>query len=393
MTDPGRNSTAESSSSPQSLPTRDYLVLPLLALATILVMLGASEILTRLIWAEQQANPCIVDDPIAGARFRPHCIVRSKNAEGPWTTYQYNQCGYRSPTSCGPKPSGTIRIAILGSSVSQGLYVPYEDTFFARTSTALSRICNRPVDVQNLGVPGTTPLDAYSRVNEALALTPDVVLYLLAPFDLERRIDPKALRDRNNPARTSSLAAVHLTLSPLKRLQAMLIHARTVLVAQHYLFRNKDTFLRMYMLYGDKADFLRQPFTAAWQQRFADLDLIISDMAAKVRVAGVPLIVIPVPSRAQAALLSSQQRPPHVDPFAFGFQIETIASNHGAAYVDLMEPFSSIPHSEDLFYVVDGHVTADGQGVIARHLSQKLLDGSVSALSHCRAPQSAAREH
>src|SRR5207244_4358956 len=155
----------------------------------------------------------------------------------------------------------------------------------------------------------------------------------------------------------------------------------------------QDTFLRMYMLYGDKADFLRQPFTAAWQQRFADLDLIISDMAAKVRVAGVPLIVIPVPSRAQAALLSSQQRPPHVDPFAFGFQIETIASNHGAAYVDLMEPLSSIPPSEDLFYVVDGHVTAAGQGVIARHLSQKLLDGSVSALSPSRPPPRASREH
>src|SRR5207245_4930798 len=128
-----------------------------------------------------------------------------------------------------------IRIAILGSSVSQGLYVPYEETFFARTSNALSRICNRPVDVQNLGVPGTTPIDAYRRVNEALALTPDVVLYLLAPFDLERRLDPKEVSDRNNPSRTTAMAAGHLTLSPMKRLQAMLIHARTVLVAQHYL--------------------------------------------------------------------------------------------------------------------------------------------------------------
>jgi hypothetical protein len=277
--------------------------------------------------------------------------------------------------------------------VSQGLYVPYEQTYFARTASELSRIYERPVDVQNLGVPGSSPFYAYRRVQDALALKPDVVLYLLAPFDLEQQIDQKELSERDNTIRPPSKAAVRLTISPLKQLEGMLIQSRTVLVAQHYLFQNRETFLRIYMTYGDKADFLRQPFTPAWEQRFANLDLIIGDMAGKLRAAGVPLVVIPVPSRVEAALLSTRELPPHVDPFAFGRRIEMIASKHGAGYVDLMEAFSHIPDPESLFYVVDGHVTSDGQKVIAEYLTRKLQDGSVQAFSLRTVQQNAEREH
>jgi hypothetical protein len=82
-------------------------------------------------------------------------------------------------------------------------------------------------------------------------------------------------------------------------------------------------------------------------------------------------------------LLSSPKLPAHVDPFAFGRQLEMSASEHGAGYVDLMQPFSRIHSAESLFLVVDGHVTADGQKVIAQQLIDKLQDGSVPMLSNC----------
>jgi hypothetical protein len=380
-------------SPPGGLPRRDLAILPLLSLATILFLFGASEISARLIWTEGSTNSCTVEDRVNGARFKPNCTVRSKNAEGAWTTYRYNECGYRSATSCGPKAPGTIRIAILGSSVSQGLNVPYDQTYFARISSELSRACHRNVDVQNLGVPGSSPIYAYRRVQEALALKPDVVLYLLAPFDLEQQIDADELAARNSSTRAAPTALVHLTVSPLKQVEQTLVESRTALVVQHFLFQDRNTFLRLYMNYGDKADFLRQPFTQAWRQRFADLDLIIGDMASQMHAAGVPLVVLAVPSRAEAALLSSAHLLPQIDPFAFGRQIETITSKHGAQYVDLMDAFSRIPDSEALFYVVDGHVTSDGQQVIAQNLLHKLQDGSVQGLSQCALSQSVEAEH
>jgi hypothetical protein len=375
------------------LPKRDYLVLPLISLLTILVIFGAAEILTRLIWPEQTANPCLIEDPAAGDRFKPNCTSRTKIAEGPWTIDHYNDCGYRSATSCESKPKGSLRIGILGSSMSEALHVPYEQAFFSLTIKELSHECGRRVDVQDLGVQGSSPIYAYRRVGEILALKPDVVLYLIAPYDVQQQIIPKELVERDQPTRTSSTAAAAAKLSPLNHLERMVLQSRSVLVAQHYIFQNKINFIRVYMMYGDKADFLRQPFTPAWHQRFADLDLIIGDMADKVHSAGIPLIVIPVPSRAEAALLTSQQMSPSVDPFAFGREVERIASKHGADFVDLMEPFSQIADSENLYFVVDGHVNTDGQKVIAAALLRKLQDGSVPVFSHCDLRQSAERGH
>jgi hypothetical protein len=236
MTVEQRDLTPEqSSSSTRKLPKRDYVLLPLLGLVTILVLCGTTEALTRIFWAEYKFSPCLIEDPIEGNRFKPNCTARVKIAESPWTSYNYHECGYLRKTSCGPKPAASLRIVILGSSVSQALHVPYEQSFFARASGEISRACGRAMDVQNLGVPGASPIYAYRRVPEALALKPDLILYLLAPFDLEHEIDSKALTERDNPVLTLTAPLTKLTLSPMKSLQNALIEGRSVLVAQHFL--------------------------------------------------------------------------------------------------------------------------------------------------------------
>ena len=191
------NSAAQPAvSAPAGLPRRDYVRLPLISLAPILFIFGVSELLTRVIWAEHKEGSCTIVDPVGGDHFKPNCTIRTKNAEGPWTTYHYNECGYRSATSCGPKPVGAIRIAILGSSVSQALYVPYDQTYFARTASDLSRSCDRPIDVQNLGVPGSSPIYAYRRLPEVIAQHAGTVkvLHTLRPFAVamagHRELDP-----------------------------------------------------------------------------------------------------------------------------------------------------------------------------------------------------------
>jgi hypothetical protein len=366
------------------IPRRDYFILPLLSLVTVVVLFIVAEAVTRVVWYEQRENACVL--PGEGYNIKPNCTARTKSAEGLWSTFRFNECGYRSNTSCGPVPPGTLRIAIIGASVSQGYNIPYEDSYFALTAAELSRACGRPVDVQNLGKPGSSPLFTYRRIDEALALKPDLVLMPLAPFDIEQQIDPQELAARNEAARPIKPQAVRETRSLLRRLQLLITESRTVLVAEHFLLQNRDTYLRLYLNYGDKADFLRQPFTPAWKQRFDDVDVIIGDMTAKFHAAGIQFVVMPVPSRAEAAVLSAPRLPPGVDGFAYGRELENISARHGATYVDLMEPFSKIPNSQDLFLIVDGHVTSAGQKVIARALTRKLLDGSSPAFAGCTLP-------
>jgi hypothetical protein len=272
-------------------------------------------------------------------------------------------------------------------------------------ASALTRTCNQAVEVQNLARSSLVPLDVYRRVQEAVELKPDVVIYLLGTWDVEQKVESRELSETNNSP-TPEPSADHWSkfhwLSPALRARvdgAMmdldfhpndivhhpLSHIRTRTVVQHLLFQDRDAYLRT--ISGDGNDYLRQPFTPAWQQRFANFDVIVGDIADKLRTAGVPLVVIPIPSRKQAALFGVSRLPPHVDPYAFGRQIQTIASSHGAEYLDLMEPFSRIPDAERLFYVADAHPTADAQQVIARALLQKLQDGSFPAFSHCTLQQ------
>lgn len=367
------------STSKRHMPRRDFVVLPLLSIATILLMFGLAELACRVFWPAREQDSCAVGDDVAGFRMRPNCTSTMKNAEGVWTTNRYNECGYRSETSCGPKPAGAIRIVLLGSSVAQGTYMPYEQTFFARAAKQISARCHTAVDVQSLGVPNASPIFVYRRLNEALALKPDVVLFVLTPFDLEQKINPAQLAERNELHLRSSQPAVQLRIGPFKRLERALLESRAVLVAQHYLLSNENTFLRLYLVYGDKADFLRTPLSAAWQKRYRDMDVIISDMAQRVRAAGAVLYVVPTPSRAEAALLSAPRRP-GIDAAAFGHWLEEIASKHGARSIDLMNTFEKIPQSENLFYVVDGHLTPEGQEVVSQQVAQKLLSGGIPGL-------------
>jgi SGNH hydrolase-like domain, acetyltransferase AlgX len=240
-------------------------------------------------------------------------------------------------------------------------------------------------------VPGSSPAYADRHVREALGLNPDVVLYLVVPYDLNQQILSKGLSEPDEPSLTASPAAIQAAVGPLTRLEHLVIQSRSLLAAEHFIFQNRETYIRSYLMYGDKADYLRQPFTPVWQRRFAEFDVALGDIADRLHHAGVPLVIVAVPSRAEAALLSSSQLPAHVDPFAFGRAIQAIASKHGAGYVDLMGPVSRIPNAENLYYPVDGHLTSEGHKVVAEALLQKLQDGSVQAFSHCESPQSAER--
>jgi hypothetical protein len=118
----------------------------------------------------------MMPDNLPGTRFRPDCTSRVKAAEGPWVTNRYNECGYRTPQSCGSKAADGVRIAVLGSSISQGYLVPYEQSFAARDATLLTQNCRKPVEFQNLASIGFIWNRLADRVDDAIALHPDAAV-------------------------------------------------------------------------------------------------------------------------------------------------------------------------------------------------------------------------
>jgi hypothetical protein len=121
------------------------------------------------------------------------CAVHPKNA-GDCRLLQffevpYNECGYRTAERCGSKPPNGIRVAVLGTSISRSYAVAYEESWAARATAELTKRCGRPVEFQNVSMMWKEPRgpawDQFdSKVDEALGLGPDVILLMLAPWDI-----------------------------------------------------------------------------------------------------------------------------------------------------------------------------------------------------------------
>jgi hypothetical protein len=348
-------------------------------------MLVTSEVVARMVWPERETDPCAIADTSGHSRFRPNCKSRIKSAEGPWVDNSYNECGYHTLESCGRKPAGTIRIAVLGSSFSYGYLTPFDETYTALASRSLANQCGRHVEFQNLGVLGVSLnlVDTYRRTDEALALKPDVLLLAITPFDVTKEISSEELAQRNLPPLPEQAAPPAKVGNWLRNgVMASVKESRAVLMLQHFMFQSPLTFANLYMLYGDNADYLRQPFTSRWQKRFSNLDVVLEDLSRKAQAASVPVMIILGPSTAQAALSSSHPRP-GVDPEAFDKEVAAIAAKHGIPVVDPLPEFAGRPDVMSLYYPVDGHFDPKGQHLLAAALDKKLLSSGYPVFSEC----------
>jgi len=356
-------------SGPATLPRRDLWLLPLISILTVILMLGAAEVTSRVAWPQRYENSCEVHGADHVSTFRPNCTSTMKTAEGPWYTNQYNECGFRTPQSCGRPPDGTLRIALLGSSIAEGLYVPYPDTLAARLADDLTRTCTTPVEVQNLG--GDYSGDRLIlRIEDALEVKPNAVLLIVTPYDIE-----KLLGDGDGDGRDGGEQG---------RLFLMLRESRAIVVAEHFLFRNRSIYLPLYLRYGDKADFLRPPFTRAWQERLRHFDSLVRKLSERARASGAPLMLAYVPPQAPMVLMTSSTVPPGVDPSALANAVKAIAERHGALFVDTSQALRQRERPELLYYQVDGHLSGEGLPIVASFIADKLMSGSLATFAKCR---------
>jgi hypothetical protein len=355
------------------LPRRDFFILPLISILTIVFLLGLAEIGSRALWPERQADSCSIPDTTLPHRFKPNCQSLMKAVDGPWVTNDYNACGYRTDAPCGPRSGDVLRVDMLGSSFGQSFLAPYDSSVGATLERDLTKQCRRPVQVENMSGGGYQGEVIYRQLDEALALKPDAIVFLVTVLDFE--IEG---RDFAKVADPEAAASPQL----LPRIRNWLLQSRTVDVARHFMFADADRYGLFYLKYGDRADFLRPPFTKLWRDRLAYFDSLIGRMQAKIGAAGVPFVLVYVPSHAEAAFIAAPSPPKGIDPYALGNAIGRIASDHGVAYVNLADKFRSVPRAGDLFYAANGHLSARGNPIVGQYVATQLA-GDVPAFRTC----------
>ena len=305
---------------------------------------------------------------------------RGSRLRGQWVEYRYNNCGFRSVAPCGSKPANTVRLVLIGTSISRGYWVSYEDSFSGRLELDLTRSCRRPVEFQNLSV-GAAQAQAWHTAAQqgtrATALDPDAVVLVVSNFDLQQYTPSVPQQAPSAPKPKLDLIGM---ANQLRGLFAS--DSRAMKIAMHFAFSDPERYLRFFIQHGDSADYLRPGLSDAWRGRLATVDATVGSLAQATQAAHVPLFLMLAPLRPGVLLAHSQAEFPNLDGQAFPNALGAIAARHGAIFVDPTPLESAATNWDQLYFVADGHPNGMGHQVLATALRNSLL-ANVAQLRDC----------
>lgn len=173
-----------------------------LFLAGLICAAAAMEACFKLITATPLWRVLPVIEPILGKPDRDTGYVFTPGVSGIWTrenraTVRITDLGLRGPAGITPeKPAGTLRVALFGDSMTEGLQVEYEATFGALLQKHLDRE-GRNVQVINFAMAGNGPLRQLARLEQrGYSFDPDVIISIANASDF---LSGELRDDRLNP--------------------------------------------------------------------------------------------------------------------------------------------------------------------------------------------------
>jgi len=391
-------STAVEEQGESKLPPRDWILVPALSLVTVFVMVAVLVFLSHKTFSKTTSDirQCLnMTDP-TGVRAIPNCECWEKNPETSLVNYKFNSCGHRAGMECGPKPRGTYRIVMVGSSYGFGQDVPREETLAALLPIQLSQRTGRNVDLYNTAMSQGYARTVAMHFDEALAAQPDLILWILTKYDLERAtVAGVDLNFIPQSASGSTRAKINYRV---KQIAAMKTNSERISFVEHYsedLFRASELgTMLMHGLYQSQTLYMKaalmksgdrlwyvgaesSPASREYLRQFAGYAV---EITSKAKAAGVPLVAVMVPDRVQAAMLSKGDWPSDFNPLRLDEEVRTIIVNHGGMYVDVLPDFRNIPSSEQYYLPVDGHPNQRWQAIVTGLLTEKLTDGRIPEL-------------
>ncbi len=286
---------------------------------------------------------------------------------------------------------GAYRIVMTGTSTALGRYVPRESTFAALLPARLSQGTGRKVELYNEGLMQGFPISSALRFNDILAAKPDLILWVVTPLDVKNASLESAeevpLALPEPPGKPNSLTrAWYLIKTAFAKnsipelVRNHFDRTQTSLLLRHCLYESRSLYVKSFLMGGGDADFLRTKPNAEWPNIVKKFGSDAAKFEGQAKAAGVPLVAVLVPNRAQAAMISSGEWPTGYDPYKLDNELRSIITSHGGTYLGLLSDFRRIPDPEQHYFPLDGHLDADGNAMLSELLAEELSSGAVPAL-------------
>jgi hypothetical protein len=387
-----------------------WMAMSLVALLAVGILVTLTEFLARDVFGFTESPPFIQTcmgplDPVKGAWARPNSVCWDKKYETQPVEYRFNHCGHRTEMDCASKAAGAYRIVLVGSSFAMGHLMKRDDSFAALLPSTLSSAAKHDIELYNEGMVTVFPHALALRFDEVLAARPDLILWTLSPTDIE-----KELADADLPGPpTSQLPRGELATIALRvrdafasrsladalrdlggRIRYRLSDSAAGTLALHLLYESQSQYIKSYLAAADDAGFLRIAPSPRWQTRLQNFENDVAEMARQSRRAGIPIVAVLIPNRAQAAIISTGLWPEDIDPYKLGGELRDIITRHGGMYLDILPKFRALPNAEQYYFPVDAHPNARGHRIIADLLEGALTNGSVPPLAGGKATASRA---
>ena len=85
-----------------TLPRRDWILLPLVVVSVTAIFLGTAQFVAARVYAERGDEGCRSTERPGPPRHTPNCEFQYKLPEGAMVTYRFNECGFRSQAPAAP---------------------------------------------------------------------------------------------------------------------------------------------------------------------------------------------------------------------------------------------------------------------------------------------------
>lgn len=167
----------------------------------------------------------------------------------------------------------------------------------------------------------------------------------------------------------------------VERLKNIITQSATTFAIEHFFFEDTSIYLRFFLRHGDPADYLRQPFSPARENRLNAFEVLLAEMSSEAHAQNVPFVLMEIPNFAQAGLVSSPNVPAGVDPYAFNIRLSKISAAYGIQFISGLDGFRGVSDASKFYFVVDGHMNGSGNLLMSRILVEQLTKGQEAALS------------
>jgi hypothetical protein len=267
----------------------------------------------------------------------------------------------------------------LGSSAIFGYWVQSQDVLPEVLAARLGRECAQDAEAYNLGIPSATLNDMSARIDAVIRLKADVALLGLSSADLVHTAaaaGPAAITDSQRTAR-SSLAATARHM-----LKGLLEGYRLVDVSRHFVYLSHERYIAAMIQKGDTAA-LQQPFDTVWQRRLDVTEHAIADMQGRLAGAGIPLVLIYLPSLGELDLVKEHAAHPDLDPYAVENALRTIAARHSIPFVGPMAALAADAEPDELYFTSDGHMRAQWHRQLAQVVFAELDRSRIGPFEAC----------